>query len=161
MAGRLATVFGTAVETRVAGLTALFPPAAVLAAVAPDAISLALNMPRARGAAIVNLARAVVETPGLLVRGEGLDIAQRRLCAVPGIGPWTAQCIALFALRETDAFPVGDVGLQRAIGLSAAALAARAEQWRPWRAYAATHLWMVALGLSPAPERISHEDAVA
>jgi AraC family transcriptional regulator, regulatory protein of adaptative response / DNA-3-methyladenine glycosylase II len=161
MAGRLATGFGTVVETRVAGLTALFPPAAVLAAVAPDAISLALNMPRARGAAIVNLARAVVETPGLLARGEGLDIAQRRLCAVPGIGPWTAQCIALFALRETDAFPIGDVGLQRAIGLPAAALAARAEQWRPWRAYAATHLWMVALGLSPAPERISHEDAVA
>jgi AraC family transcriptional regulator of adaptative response / DNA-3-methyladenine glycosylase II len=161
MAGKLVAAFGAPVAPRDPNLFALFPTAAVLAAVAPDAVSLALNMPRARGAAIVNLARAVTETPGLLTRGEGLDIAQRRLCAVNGIGPWTAQCIALFALRETDAFPTGDVGLQRALGLPAAALAARAEQWRPWRAYAATHLWMVALGLSPAPERTLDENAVA
>jgi AraC family transcriptional regulator of adaptative response / DNA-3-methyladenine glycosylase II len=74
------------------------------------------------------------------------------LSAVPGIGPWTAQCIALFALREPDAFPPRDVGLQRALGLTDRQLLARAEGWRPWRAYAAMHLWMVALGASPSIE---------
>jgi len=81
----------------------------------------------------------------------------RRLCAVPGIGPWTAQCIALFALREPDAFPPRDVGLQRALGLTDRQLMARAEGWRPWRAYAAMHLWMVALGASPSIESTSHD----
>ena len=70
-----------------------------------------------------------------------------RLTALPGVGEWTAQYIALRALREPDAFPHGDVALQRALAPpdgrrpSAAELLARAEAWRPWRAYAAQHLW--------------------
>jgi AraC family transcriptional regulator of adaptative response / DNA-3-methyladenine glycosylase II len=147
LAGKLVALFGTPVETAIPGLTALFPAPARLAAEA-EGLSLHLNMPRARAAAIVNLALAATETPDLLERGEGLEASVRRLCAVPGIGPWTAQCIALFALREPDAFPPRDVGLQRALGLTDRPLMARAESWRPWRAYAAMHLWMVALGLS-------------
>ena len=147
LAGKLVTLFGTPVETAIPGLTGLFPTPSRLVAEA-EVISLQLNMPRARAAAIVNLARAVAEAPELLERGEGLEGSARRLCAVPGIGPWTAQCIALFALREPDAFPPRDVGLQRAIGLTDRQLMDRAESWRPWRAYAAMHLWMVALGLS-------------
>ena len=69
-----------------------------------------------------------------------------RLRALPGIGEWTAQYVALRALRETDAFPAADTGLLRAaerVGATATptALLARAEAWRPWRAYAAQHLW--------------------
>jgi 3-methyladenine DNA glycosylase/8-oxoguanine DNA glycosylase len=127
-------------------------------------LSLHLNMPRARAAAIVNLARAATAAPDLLERGEGLEASVRRLCAVTGIGPWTAQCIALFALREPDAFPPRDVGLQRALGLTDRQLMTRAESWRPWRAYAAMHLWMVALGLSlAAPSSIesTEHDLVA
>jgi AraC family transcriptional regulator of adaptative response / DNA-3-methyladenine glycosylase II len=147
LAGKLVALFGTPVETTVPGLNGLFPTPARLVAEA-EVISLHLNMPRARAAAIVNLARAAAETPDLLERGERLETSVRRLCAVTGIGPWTAQCIALFALREPDAFPPRDVGLQRALGLTDRQLMARAESWRPWRAYAAMHLWMVALGLS-------------
>ncbi len=67
--------------------------------------------------------------------------------AIPGIGEWTAQYIALRALREPDAFPASDVGLLRGAGLiegmrsSPDSLLKRAECWRPWRAYAAQHLW--------------------
>ena len=147
LAGKLVALFGTPTETTIPGLTGLFPTPARLVAEA-EVLSLHLNMPRARAAAIVNLARAAAETPDLLERGEGLETSVRRLCAVPGIGPWTAQCIALFALREPDAFPPRDVGLQRALGLTDRQLMARAESWRPWRAYAAMHLWMVALGLA-------------
>jgi AraC family transcriptional regulator of adaptative response / DNA-3-methyladenine glycosylase II len=150
LAGRLVELFGTPVETAIPGLTGLFPRPERLVAEA-ETLSLQLNMPRARAAAIVNLARAVMATPDLLERGEGLDASVRRLCAVPGIGVWTAHCIALFALREPDAFPPRDVGLQRALGLADRQLIARAENWRPWRAYAAMHLWMVALGLASSP----------
>jgi AraC family transcriptional regulator of adaptative response / DNA-3-methyladenine glycosylase II len=158
LAGKLVTLFGTPVETAIPGLTGLFPTPERLVAEA-ETLSLRLNMPRARAAAIVNLARAAVETPDLLERGEGLDSSVRRLCAVTGIGPWTAQCIALFALREPDAFPPRDVGLQRALTLSDPQLLARAEAWRPWRAYAAMHLWMVALGLARGPNPMIESNA--
>jgi AraC family transcriptional regulator of adaptative response / DNA-3-methyladenine glycosylase II len=150
LAAKLVTQFGTPVETGIPGLTGLFPSPERLVAEA-EAISLHLNMPRARAAAIINLAKAAADAPGLLERGEGLELSIRRLCAIGGIGPWTAGCIALFALREPDAFPPKDVGLQRALGLTDRDLMARAEAWRPWRAYAAMHLWMVALRLSPSP----------
>ncbi len=159
LAGKLVALFGTPVETVIPGLTGLFPTPARLVAEA-EVISRELNMPRARAAAIVGLARAMAEAPDLLERGEGLEASVRRLCAVPGIGPWTAQCIALFALREPDAFPPRDVGLQRALGLADRQLIARAEDWRPWRAYAAMHLWMVALGATPLIESTA-DDLVA
>jgi AraC family transcriptional regulator of adaptative response / DNA-3-methyladenine glycosylase II len=77
-----------------------------------------------------------------------------QLRALPGIGEWTAQYIAMREMREPDAFPAGDVGLLRALtdaeGVrpTSRELLARAERWRPWRAYAAQHLW--ASGMPPA-----------
>jgi AraC family transcriptional regulator of adaptative response / DNA-3-methyladenine glycosylase II len=74
------------------------------------------------------------------------DVAPQ-LMALPGIGPWTAGYIAMRALRDPDAFPAHDLGLRRALAppgdcLPRAALEERAERWRPWRAYAAMHLWL-------------------
>ena len=65
-----------------------------------------------------------------------------RLREIPGIGEWTAQYVAMRALGEPDAFPPGDLGLLRALGLPGAReLQQRAEAWRPWRAYASMYLW--------------------
>ena len=103
-------------------------------------------MPQARGDAVVTLARAVVADPRLFDARQDLDTAIAALCALPGIGPWTANYIAMRALRESDAIPTGDVGLLRALGANGTRpttdeLSTRAESWRPWRAYAALHLW--------------------
>jgi AraC family transcriptional regulator of adaptative response / DNA-3-methyladenine glycosylase II len=66
----------------------------------------------------------------------------RRLRALPGVGEWTASYVAMRALRWPDAFPDGDLALRRAMGgLTPARLRQAAERWRPWRAYAAQHLW--------------------
>ena len=71
-----------------------------------------------------------------------LDARAAKLLELKGIGPWTAEYIAMRALRWPDAFPAGDLGLAKASGLkSAKAIEKAAEQWRPWRAYAAMHLW--------------------
>ncbi|MGB4072820.1 DNA-3-methyladenine glycosylase family protein [Pseudomonas sp.] len=77
---------------------------------------------------------------------DGYTAFVERLCALPGIGPWTAEYIALRAFGEVDAFPASDLGLLKAPvwganGIDAKQLKARAEAWRPWRAYAAAHLW--------------------
>lgn len=79
------------------------------------------------------------------------------LARIRGVGEWTAQYIAMRALRQPDAFPVNDLVLLRTAGqghpLTAAALRKRAEQWRPWRAYAALYLWRASADL--ARERAS------
>ena len=106
-----------------------------------------LGMPGARVKALTGLAAAVAEDPNILGIGRSLDEAVARLKALPGVGEWTAQYIALRGMREPDAFPAADVGLMRALAdengkrPNAAALLERAEAWRPWRAYAAQHLW--------------------
>jgi AraC family transcriptional regulator of adaptative response / DNA-3-methyladenine glycosylase II len=93
------------------------------------------------------VARAAIEDEALFQRRESLEQTVTRLRAIPGVGEWTAQYIALRELREPDAFPQADIGLMRAMadetGLrpNPAELLARAEAWRPWRAYAAQHLW--------------------
>ena len=113
---------------------ASFPGACVLA----DADFAAVGLPRARAEAIRGLARAVA---GGHVRFSGL-VDENQLLALPGVGDWTVQYIAMRALGEPDAFPASDLGLLRASGLkNARTLAERAERWRPWRAYAAMHLW--------------------
>ncbi|WP_062463830.1 DNA-3-methyladenine glycosylase 2 family protein [Demequina soli] len=98
-------------------------------------------MPRARWRAVSAAARGLLD--GDLDLGPGADRAEARaaLLAIPGIGPWTAEYVALRALGDPDAFPAGDLVLQKAAGLDGRALAATAEGWRPWRAYAALHLW--------------------
>ncbi len=93
------------------------------------------------------LARATLDGSLSLGTSPSLEEAVESLVALPGIGPWTAQYIAMRALGEPDAFPSGDLGLQKAcatakgVKLGEEKLLERAEAWRPWRAYAALHLW--------------------
>lgn len=143
LAGKLVATYGTPLEVPADGLTHLFPAPARLVDADP---ALELGMPRARGAALSGLAAAAATDPALFDPGPDLEGAVRRLVALPGIGDWTAHYIAMRALREPDAFPAADIGLMRALATpagrpTAAALLARAEAWRPWRAYAAMHLW--------------------
>jgi 3-methyladenine DNA glycosylase/8-oxoguanine DNA glycosylase len=85
-----------------------------------------------------------------------LDEVSQQLQAIPGIGNWTAQYIAMRALGEPDAFPFGDLGLLRRLGLkSAKELERRAETWTPWRAYAAMYLWECPI--TPAESELSHK----
>jgi AraC family transcriptional regulator of adaptative response / DNA-3-methyladenine glycosylase II len=145
LASRLVERFGDPFETAEAtlGLSRLFPNPKTLA----TADISVLGMPGSRAKAVSAIASAVLEDPTLLQPGQGLDVAIAKLCAVPGVGEWTAQYVALRALSETDAFPASDIGLQRALANgsgvrpSARELTERAESWRPWRAYAAIHLW--------------------
>jgi AraC family transcriptional regulator, regulatory protein of adaptative response / DNA-3-methyladenine glycosylase II len=142
LAGRLAERFGERLDGAPPELSRLFPVPAVLARADLESIGL----PQARARAIAGLAQRVAAGELALDAADGLDAAVARLCALPGIGEWTAQYVALRALREPDAFPAGDLGLRRAAAprggsLSALELARLAEGWRPWRAYAALHLW--------------------
>ena len=119
----------------------LFPRAEVVAQASEDAIA-SLGMPRARARAVIALARAVAPS-GLRLdrRGDAARIAAR-LRDLPGVGSWTAEYIAMRALGWPDAFPASDLGLRKALGgITARAAEARAEAWRPFRAYAALHLW--------------------
>jgi AraC family transcriptional regulator of adaptative response / DNA-3-methyladenine glycosylase II len=141
--GRIAARAGPALSAELHhGFTSLFPAPAELAALEPAE----LPMPRARGAALVALAASVAGGALRLERGPTLEATLARLLGRPGVGPWTAQLVAMRALHEPDAFPAGDLGIRRALGAGGAPLPeaealARAEAWRPWRAYAAQHLW--------------------
>jgi 3-methyladenine DNA glycosylase/8-oxoguanine DNA glycosylase len=141
LAGRLAAAFGRPVECG-AGLTHLFPTPAALA----DADVASIGIPRTRAATIRALAAAVVRGEPVLDASCGTEAAVERLCAIPGIGAWTAQYIAMRGLSEPDAFPAGDLGVRKALGngdgpLSVAAVERLSAPWRPWRAYAVMHLW--------------------
>lgn len=141
LAGRCAERFGEAIETPLPGLNRIAPTAEALAS-SDIPILAGLGLPGARAESLRGLARVVA-------RGEidfelGIDptAVVARLVELPGIGPWTAEYIAMRALRWPDAFPTGDLGLVKASGLQTAkALGKAAERWRPWRAYAALHLW--------------------
>ncbi len=141
LAARLAQRFGTPLADAPVGLTLLFPSAEAIAACAPRDIA-ALGIIAQRARALVQLARAVAA--GTLPLHAGADVATTvaALREIDGIGPWTAQYIAMRALRWPDAFPSGDIAVMKALRASspAAALAA-AEAWRPWRSYAVMHLW--------------------
>ena len=96
---------------------------------------------------IRQLAKASLDGSLALGTSASLEEAVEALGGLPGIGPWTAHYIAMRALGEPDAFPSGDLGLQKAcadskgVKLKEGKLLERAEAWRPWRAYAAMHLW--------------------
>jgi AraC family transcriptional regulator of adaptative response / DNA-3-methyladenine glycosylase II len=142
LAGRLVARHGTPLTVASEPLTHVFPSPAQLA----QADLSWLPMPAARSRCLSALARAFVDDPQLLLGHTSLQDAVTRLCTLPGIGEWTAHYIAMRALGEPDAFPAADVALQRALASdgvrpSAQQLLARAEAWRPWRAYAALHLW--------------------
>ncbi|HEV8323316.1 MAG TPA: AlkA N-terminal domain-containing protein [Myxococcota bacterium] len=150
LAGRLVAAFGRgaagAAEAPAEALAdgqapRLFPAARVLAAASATRVQ-ALGMPRRRAEAVVALARAVAD--GRVDLAPGADPARTvaALTELPGVGAWTAQYVAMRALKWPDAFPAGDLALQKALGVGGARAAeARASAWAPWRAYAVMHLW--------------------
>jgi AraC family transcriptional regulator of adaptative response / DNA-3-methyladenine glycosylase II len=141
LAGRFAERFGEAIETPLTCLTRISPTAKSVAAARSSELA-RLGLPGARAESLQNLARAVAH--GQLELDSGIDTAAviARLIELPGIGLWTAQYIAMRALRWPDAFPSSDLGLLKAARLkSAKALERTAQRWRPWRGYAAMHLW--------------------
>jgi AraC family transcriptional regulator, regulatory protein of adaptative response / DNA-3-methyladenine glycosylase II len=135
--GRLVERFGTPVPglDRM-GLTHTFPSAEVIAAADLSGVGLA----RGRGKSVTAFARAVAEDEIRLDRSVGLERLVESITAVPGLGEWTANYVAL-RLGERDAFPANDLGLRQALNARATAAAKLAEPWRPWRALAAMHLW--------------------
>lgn len=146
LAGKLVLAVGETIAdpaAREQGLTHVFPTPRQLV----HADLTVIGMPSARRMALVSLAAAVAAEPRIFGPRRSLEEAVARLRSLAGIGEWTAQYIAMRELREPDAFPAADVGLLRAMRdplgarLAPAALLARAERWRPWRAYAALHLW--------------------
>lgn len=132
-------------EPHLAALTHVFPAPDVLA----GADLAGIGMPGSRVAAIQAFAAAVADGRVPLDRSVGLDDLMAAVCAIRGLGPWTASYLAL-RLGEPDAFPAADLGLRRAAGagvtLSTQELAARAEAWRPWRSQAALRLWLSEAG---------------
>jgi AraC family transcriptional regulator of adaptative response / DNA-3-methyladenine glycosylase II len=143
LAARVVARVGRRIAGGTDGLTHLFPSPAALAAANLDG----LGLTGARARALRALAHAVAE--GALDLGAPVEDVTAGLEALPGLGRWTAQYVALRALGEPDAFPAADLVLRCMAGrdgtpLSARALEARAEAWRPWRGYAVLHLWRAA-----------------
>ena len=141
LAGRFATAFGDPIETPHAGLTRLSPtPDRVAAAQVKELASLGIVAARARS--IIALAQEVAAGRVTLDAGANPNEGIEQLVALPGIGPWTAQYIAMRALRWPDAFPKEDLALRNRLGgVTAARAEALSEAWRPWRSYATLHLW--------------------
>ncbi|RJL33560.1 DNA-3-methyladenine glycosylase 2 [Bailinhaonella thermotolerans] len=133
--GRIAERAGTPYAAE-CGLTRLFPTAAQLA----DADLSGLGLTGRRVATLTALASAVASGELDLDGGDPAETVDG-LLALPGIGPWTAGYIAMRALRDPDAFPAGDLALRNAMTRLGIEGEAAAEAWRPWRAYAALHLW--------------------
>ncbi|MGH9668370.1 MAG: DNA-3-methyladenine glycosylase family protein [Bryobacteraceae bacterium] len=147
LAEQLVANHGTPVSRDYVGhrkLTHVFPMAERLALTK----SVIVGMPVARRSSLKALAEAAAADPNLFRPFGTIEEAITRLRTISGVGEWTAQYIALRALRETDAFPAADIGLLRGAAIvdgtksTSANLLTRAEVWRPWRAYAAQHLWV-------------------
>jgi AraC family transcriptional regulator of adaptative response / DNA-3-methyladenine glycosylase II len=162
LAGRLVSNYGAPLERGIAeGLTHIFPRPDQL----KDADLASLGIPRARAATLSALAKAAASDPHLFGPRQTLDEGLHQLRLLPGIGDWAAQYIAMCALREPDAFPATDVGLLRAAAdwdgrrPTPAELLRRAVAWRPWRAYAALHLWASTTRLPPARSRTRRRKA--
>ena len=162
LAQRLVERFGEPIETPWPHLTRLFPAPAVLASASGDALG-QLGIVKQRQLAIVGIARAMADKRLQLHGGADVQSTLALLKALPGIGDWTAQYIAMRALRWPDAFPAGDVALHKALGVRALKNPARqAEQaslaWKPWRSYAVIRAWST-LGAAPvATELIAAND---
>ncbi len=166
LAGKLVASYGEKIVDPAAleqGLTHVFPTPRQLA----DADLAVLGMPKARRMALASLAAAVVADPLIFGPRRSLEAAIAQLRSLAGIGEWTAQYIAMRELREPDAFPAADIGLLRAMSdgrgvrPSPAELLEHAERWRPWRAYAALHLWASEARASPVIEKVFHDQQAA
>jgi AraC family transcriptional regulator of adaptative response / DNA-3-methyladenine glycosylase II len=141
LAGRFAEAFGDPLETPFESLRTLFPTADRVAQVSEQRIG-RIGLPAARARTILALARAVADGELVLLPNADVETTLERLRALPGIGEWTAQYIAMRALAWPDAFPHTDYGVMKALKLAdSRRVLAAAERWRPWRAYAVMHLW--------------------
>ena len=146
LAGKLVAQYGKKLRQPEGALTHVFPEPKALAKADPTT----LGIPRSRAATLSAVARDALVHPQIFEATGDLEGAIEQLRTIRGVGEWTAQYIALRQLREPDAFPASDIGLMRAIAkhegrnFSAAELLSRADPWRPWRAYAAQHLWSAA-----------------
>ena len=151
LAQRLVEKLGQPIQTPWPELNRLFPTPDALASLdlASGDILGQLGIVRQRQTAIVGIARALLDKRLQLNGGAEVDATVLALKSLPGIGDWTAQYIAMRALRWPDAFPAGDVALQKALGVQVAknpAKAARAAEeasgaWKPWRSYAVIRVW--------------------
>lgn len=142
LGGRLAAAHGEPITDPVGGLTRLFPAVGVLA----EADLSHLGMPDSRRRSLVALAGGLASRDIVLDAGADWNRAREQLLSLPGIGPWTAEVIAMRGLGDPDAFPSSDLGVRtaaRQLGLpdEPRALAGVGARWRPWRSYAAQYLW--------------------
>lgn len=150
LGSRLVEAFGEPLATPVEGLNRLFPTPAAIAAASGDELG-RLGIVRQRQTALQAIAREVASGKLALHAGADVPSTIAALQELPGIGAWTAQYIAMRALRWPDAFPAGDVALQKALGVTTARAASEASQaWRPWRSYAVLRAWH-APGAAPSP----------
>jgi len=141
LARRFVAAFGEPLETPFQALTTVFPDPERVAALSVDAIA-SLGVIAGRARAILALARAVRDGDVVLSPAADPGATLDALRALPGVGEWTAQYIAMRALGWPDAFPHTDHGVKKALGeADAKRVLQRAEAWRPWRAYAVMHLW--------------------
>jgi len=147
LAGRWAQAFGTPIATPYPMLNRLTPSALQMTAVTADEIA-ALGIVGARARCLTQLAPAVLDKRVILSFAPNVEEQIDALMRLPGVGPWTAQYIAMRALHWPDAFPSGDLMLLRAANASQKQLKQLAEGWRPWRAYATHYLWQ-SLGVHP------------
>jgi AraC family transcriptional regulator of adaptative response / DNA-3-methyladenine glycosylase II len=140
--GRFVTAFGEPVETPFEAIRFITPTPLAIASQSTENIATVIKIPLARARAIHAVAQGFSDGTLVLDRAVHIEEIIEQLMQLPGVGPWTAQYIAMRALRWPDAFPHGDLGIRKALqeNVSNNVLAV-AEQWRPWRAYAAMHLW--------------------
>jgi AraC family transcriptional regulator of adaptative response / DNA-3-methyladenine glycosylase II len=150
LGSRLVQAFGEPIATPIDGLDRLFPTPAAIAAASGDALG-QLGIVRQRQAALQAIAREVADGKLALHAGADVPSTIAALQELPGIGAWTAQYIAMRALRWPDAFPAGDIALQKALGVTTARAAGEASQaWRPWRSYAVLRAWHAPSPSSPS-----------
>jgi len=141
LAGRFATSHGKPIETPYAELNRLTPQAEAVARFTVNDIA-SLGIVSARASCIIMLAHAIKSGALRLEAGALADEVIQQLVALPGIGPWTANYIAMRALRWPDAFPKEDIVVRKSLGgVSARAAEEISQRWRPWRSYAVMHLW--------------------
>jgi AraC family transcriptional regulator, regulatory protein of adaptative response / DNA-3-methyladenine glycosylase II len=141
-AGRLVAAYGQPVQDPGGALTRTFPSVEELAEIDP----VHLAVPKARQRTLSALVAGLADKSVILDPGSDWEVARTQLLALPGVGPWTAEVIAMRGLGDPDAFPASDLGLQLAakqLGLPThqRTLIERSARWRPWRSYATQHLW--------------------
>jgi AraC family transcriptional regulator, regulatory protein of adaptative response / DNA-3-methyladenine glycosylase II len=136
VAGRLTRAHGEPLPAAYGSITHLFPPPVVLAGLEPGS----LPMPASRSRALVGLARSLAGGELVLEPGADPSTVRSQLLDLPGIGPWTADYIVMRGLGDPDTFPGDDLWIRRALGGTTDG-AAIADRWRPYRSYAAQHLW--------------------